>query len=89
MLLRSISSSEVEKLCLYSFIVKKMKIAADVFGKGVSYIVFSKMCFTFLNNFILTTATLIGIILFIIIGIILKAVTNDSVLTEQGGNSDV
>ena len=42
-----------------------------------------------INNFILTTATLIGIILFIIIGIILKAVTNDSVLTEQGGNSDV
>lgn len=59
------------------FVLKKMKIASDVFGVGIPIVVLSKLCFTFLNNFTLTTATLIGIIIFIIIAKIVVFLTGN------------
>lgn len=59
---------------IYIIIIKKMKESSEIFGIGVSIIVLTKLCFSFLNGFMLTSSNLIGILMFIAIAYIIKIV---------------
>lgn len=55
-----------------SLVIKYVKKSSEIFGIGAPFIVLSKVCFTFINNFTLATSTIIGLLFYVLISNIVK-----------------
>lgn len=71
---------------LYAYITKKTIDKASIYGSGAVLVVLVKLAFVFLNNFVLATANVIGLLMFFILAFLVRVLIGKNNVKKQDNN---